>query len=113
MLVNGRDVSYEASKICQIDLDITSKQTPLNSDLLAALPERYQAIFTQFNPSGFADTRIRLYQPYGEDQPWKTDITARLFETSATYRAFPYTIDHLGGTLVLKNNLIKFTEEGG
>ncbi|NLE28189.1 MAG: hypothetical protein GX629_00800 [Phycisphaerae bacterium] len=111
VLVNG--TISEASKYAEIDLDITSRQTPLNSDLLAALPERYKAIFTQFNPSGFADTRIRLYQPYGEDQPWKTDITARLFETSATYRAFPYTIDHLGGTLVLKNNLLKLNNITG
>jgi hypothetical protein len=111
VLVNG--TVSEASKYAEINLDITSRQTPLCPKLLAALPDRYKAIFIQFNPMGFADTRIRLYQPYGLNQPWKTDIVAQLSETSATYKAFPYKIHNVSGTLDLKNNLLELKNISG
>jgi hypothetical protein len=111
VLVNG--TVSEASKYAEINLNIVSRQTPLGPHLLAALPEQYKKIFKQFNPKGFADTHIRLYQPYGENKPWTTDIVAQLSDTSAVYAAFPYRVDHVSGTLDLKNNLLELKNISG
>ncbi len=106
--VNG--TISEPSKYAKIDLFISSAQTPIDPKLFNALAPKYRRIFDKFNPSGFADTEIELHQPYGENQPWRTQIEAALYGVTATYEQFPYAVSDIHGDLILQNDLLELRD---
>ncbi len=104
-IING--TISDATKLAEIKLSIESFQTPLDRKLFSNLAPRYQEIWKKFNLAGYADTRIKLFQPYGAHQPWQRQITASLVNGSGAYEGFKYPLQDLSGNLKFENDRLE------
>ncbi len=84
------------------ELHITGQDVPIDRDLHNALNEHYRSIWDRFELDGRADLDVRLTRAPGtpeRTEPWRTVVEARFTDLDATFRRFPYPVEHLAGAL--------------
>lgn len=77
---------------------------PLDQDLFSALPAKEQSVVDRFDLEGIASVDFT----WNKDQTGskRRHIVIKPLDIQATYKPFPYPLDHLCGTLeVINNNL--------
>ncbi len=94
----------EPSKFSAVDIEIHTKNTPLNNKLFRALPEHYQKVWKMFNPQGYGDSDIVLHRPAGTNRKWKRKIKLKLTKASGCYEKFRYPIHNLRGVMYVEDN---------
>jgi len=95
---------------------ITGSAVKLDRDLYDALPESYRRVFDRFQPAGAGDVTVVLARPEvepGRQGDWRSEVTARLHDVSATCDRFPYALDDLNGSLVIKNDVFTLNDLRG
>jgi hypothetical protein len=107
-IING--TISDPTKLAEIRLDITSVRIPLDNKLFKALSPGYREIGKKFNLTGFADSRVKLYQPHGLNQPWHRKISVSLSNGSGAYEGFKYPLKDLTGKLTFENDRLEIRD---
>lgn len=91
-------------------LDIEADAVPLDSEIFAAIPERFRTVWRQFEPVGLANLTAWVGRPHVDyDQealPIQTHIDADLLDVTACFEGFPYRLNHVRGRMVVENDRI-------
>jgi hypothetical protein len=104
--------AFDASGAPLVDLRIEARRLRLDATLAAALPPEGRAAFEQFRPEGFADLTgtVSLQDP---DRGVVYDLRTRIYETSLSYRDFPYPITNASGEISVRPEAITILEASG
>ena len=88
-----------------LDLHVDLVDLVLDQRLRDHTPAEYDELWDIFRPSGLVRAEIDLTRsaPGG---PVELGASVTCHDVAATYRHFPYPLDHLRGTLVLKKNTL-------
>ncbi len=91
-------------------LDIQAEAVPLDSELFNAIPERFRAVWRQFEPVGLANLTAWVGRPHADSAedvlPIGTHIDAELIDATACFESFPYRLNHVRGRMVVENDRI-------
>jgi hypothetical protein len=88
-------------------IQITSDNMPLDTDLYEALDTKQKAFWATFSPSGNAGVNLQLNRESKTDHQIKLEL--ELHDTEAVYRNFPYQLQNLTGKLFFDSNNIIFS----
>lgn len=80
---------------------VRADNCPLDDKLYDALPSSARANWDTFDPSGYADLRVWFERGKGRGASFCTWIDARLHDTSAVYRRFPYRLTDINGRVLI------------
>lgn len=95
---------------------IDGKNVAIDDSLFAALGRRYQKIRDDFSPSGRIDLSVTTTREQGsvnDLKPWQTQTLVTLRDAAATYRHFPYAIDHVEGQLQIASGRVELVDVVG
>ena len=78
-------------------IQITSENMALDSDLYAALSEKKQEVWSDFAPAGTAAINYCISRQTGQSA--EKALAVKLLNAAVTYRHFPYPLKNLTGTI--------------
>jgi AsmA-like C-terminal region len=88
-----------------LNLHLELADLELDDRLRSRTPPEYDDLWDLFKPSGLVGAEIDLARAeHGGPLELATKVTCH--DVAATYRHFPYTLDHLRGSLILKKNTL-------
>ncbi len=88
-----------------LDLHVELVDLVLDQRLRDHTPAEYDELWDFFRPSGLVGAEIQLTRSV-LDGPVELGANVTCHDVAATYRHFPYPLDHLRGTLVLKKKTL-------
>ena len=95
----------EAERV-PLDLRISLTELELDKRLRKRTPSEYDNLWDVFEPNGRVDVSVHLTRlARGAPLDWGASVLCR--DVSASYREFPYRLDHLTGLLSLKKNTLE------
>jgi hypothetical protein len=88
-------------------IQITSDNMPLDTDLYEALNEKQKKFWSAFSPLGHAGVDLQLSRQSKTDKQIRLEL--ELLGAEAVYRNFPYRLQNLAGKLLFSSNNIIFS----
>jgi hypothetical protein len=79
-----------------LHVDIWGENIPLDEPLLAALPEKHQALARSFHPSGLGNFELHFRRAAGQEQ-FANHITICIHHAKARFDVFPYPLENVSG----------------
>jgi hypothetical protein len=91
------------------NLSINTRETQLNDDLFALLPQSLKKIAPQLQPKGKINLIAQLNTTGGAARP-AYKITVDCLSNSINFKQFPYPLNYITGTLTITNDAIKLQD---
>jgi hypothetical protein len=104
-------MAMERSSSAPLDLRLDLVQLDLDNRIQDRTPPRYAELWDVFKPSGQVDAYIHLVRQR-ENGPMGVGATVVCRDVAATYRHFPYRLEHLSGRLTLENQQLAVDMRG-
>ncbi len=99
--LSGRQSGYGECAPRMLEGEI--KQLPLDDSLVDVLPDALRKQWFHYLPSGQVNADFKL----GYDgRRWKPELVVRCQDASFTYHKFPFRLEHVRGTLELKDDVL-------
>ncbi|MCH7595069.1 MAG: hypothetical protein IID35_00790 [Planctomycetes bacterium] len=96
-----------SSQSAPASVTVSATAVPVDDDLYRALGSRYAGLRERFAPEGKIGLHISMIRTPGEGDPaknWTTRTTVTFDDLNATYSHFPYPLEHLAGSLLIKRH---------
>lgn len=104
--INGFSKDYGPNR--QYDIQITSDNMSLDSDLYNALGTGYKKSWLTFSPAGLAAIDYRLSRQSQTDK--ERNLAVKLLGVDASYQRFPYPLKNLTGDLLFAQDSVTVSE---
>ncbi|MHC4623195.1 MAG: hypothetical protein ACYS4W_04765 [Planctomycetota bacterium] len=92
----------------QYDIEVTSDNMVLNSDLYKALNPKHKKLWDSFSPKGVVGIDYHLRRLSPDDK--RKALTVELLGTQGAYRNFPYPLKNVAGRLHFEHGQIIFSD---
>jgi hypothetical protein len=80
-------------------LEVTAERVPIDSALVARLPERLRAVFADFSPHGPATARYTFHR---EGHKKRREAVLTALGMQASFSGFPYQVSHVTGAVTAR-----------
>jgi len=85
-------------------LRVEARQLHLDRRFVEVLPERFQAVWRKYFPTGVIDADVILGF---DDGQWTPDVYVTCHDVSFVYYKFPYRLEQARGTIAWKDDILK------
>ncbi len=99
------------AKSSPLDLHLDLVQLELDKRLQEWTPAEFAELWDVFKPRGLVDAKIDLTRQR-ENGPVSVSARVNCRDVAAIYRHFPYYVEHMGGSLTLKNQRLSVDLHG-
>lgn len=93
---------------CRVSMHVEANGAALDAQLQAALQERWQKVWKEFNPSGRVN--IKSDVTWIEKEKPDVDLDAEFFDAAMVLRSFPYALDNVQTHCALKDGLLTISK---
>ncbi len=82
-------------------IEATVSQLPLDEQLLAILPGKFQEVWQKLRPEGLINVNLKLCY---DGRAWQPQVRIQCRDVSFAHHRFPYRLEHGNGLLELKDD---------
>ena len=112
-----RPISIEGSVLgagaaSEVNFKIRGDDVPIDGDLVAALPQRFQSLAHSFHPSGLVNFEANVFRA-AHSRQFVNRYLVRFHDCAVRYAVFPYPLEHVGGILDIQEDHWEFRDFAG